>query len=80
MTAMVLEYETNNYWNLIKNVSTEIKLALISKLSNALISEMATDKTQVAMLVEDIVANSPSNVPLTDKDIIEEIQAVRQGP
>ena len=80
MTAMVLEYETNNYWNLIKNVSTEIKLALISKLSNALISEVTTDKTQVAMLVEDIVANSPSNVPLTDKDIIEEIQAVRQGP
>ena len=80
MTAMVLEYETNNYWNLIKNVSTEIKLALISKLSNALISEVTTDKTQVAMLVEDIVANSPSNVPLTDKDIIEEIQAVRQVP
>lgn len=38
MTTLALERETNDYWSLIKNASEEVKLALISKLSNSLIS------------------------------------------
>ena len=80
MTAVVLERETNNYWNLIKDVSAEIKLALISRLSSSLLYEMPT-KAQSAssadMLINDILDNAPKDVPLTDEDILQEIKAVR---
>lgn len=36
MTAITLERETNNYWNLIKDAGNEVKLALIKRLSDAL--------------------------------------------
>ena len=35
MTAIVLERETNGYWNLIKDAGNEVKLALIKRLSDA---------------------------------------------
>lgn len=37
MTALMLERETNNYWNLIKDAGSEVKLALIKRLSDALV-------------------------------------------
>lgn len=77
MTAIVLERETNNYWELIKNVSTEVKLALISRLSNALINEVAQKKMSAESLIDDILENAPENVPLNDEDIMQEIKAVR---
>lgn len=77
MTAIVLERETNNYWELIKNVSTEVKLALISRLSNALINEVAQKKMSAGSLIDDILENAPENVPLNDEDIMQEIKAVR---
>ncbi|MBQ9645105.1 MAG: hypothetical protein IJV24_01945 [Prevotella sp.] len=44
MTAMLLERETNNYWELIKDASNEVKLALIKRLSEALMPAVATPK------------------------------------
>ncbi|MBO5466198.1 MAG: hypothetical protein IKK92_13510 [Prevotella sp.] len=39
MTTLAIEQETNNYWKLLKNVSKEVKVALISKLSASLITD-----------------------------------------
>ena len=76
MTAIVLERETNNYWKLIKNVSAEVKLALISRLSTSLISESKW-KESATGLIDEIQEHAPANVPLTDQDILQEISAVR---
>lgn len=46
MTAIVLERETNNYWNLIKDAGNEVKLALIKRLSDALAPAVAEKKTR----------------------------------
>ena len=37
MTAIALKQETDNYWNLIKNAGNEVKLALIKRLSDAVL-------------------------------------------
>lgn len=42
MTAMVLERETNNYWNLIKGAGNEVKLALIKRLTDDLMPAVAS--------------------------------------
>lgn len=77
MTAVVLERETNNYWNLIKNVSTEVKLALISRLSNSIINEVAQKKESVNSLIDNIIENAPKDAPITDEDIMQEIKDAR---
>lgn len=77
MTAVVLERETNNYWNLIKNVSTEVKLALISRLSNSIINEVAQKKESVDNLIDNIIENAPKDAPITDEDIMQEIKDAR---
>ena len=80
MTAIAIERETSNYWSLIKNASAEIKLALIARLSNALVAETQQQKSAlVANFIADIQANAPKDVPLTDEEIQEEINAVRYG-
>ena len=80
MTAIAIERETSNYWSLIKNASTEIKLALIARLSNALVAETQQQKSAlVANFIADIQANAPKDVLLTDEEIQEEINAVRYG-
>ena len=77
MTAIIIERETNNYWELIKNVSTEVKLALISRLSNSIISEVAENKDAVNRLIDDILRNAPKNASITEEDILQEIKSVR---
>lgn len=79
MTAIAIERETNSYWKLVKNASSEIKLALIARLSNALVTEAQQKRTKVASLIADIQANAPVNIPITDEEIQEEINAVRRG-
>ena len=37
MTAIALKQETDNYWNLIKDAGNEVKLALIKRLSDAVL-------------------------------------------
>ena len=44
MTALVLKRESDNYWNLIKDASNEVKLALIKRLSDALRPAVAEKK------------------------------------
>ena len=46
MTAIALERETNNYWNLIKDPGNEVKLALIKRLSDAIASAVAEKNTR----------------------------------
>ena len=77
MTTAVLEKETNNYWELLKNLSAEVKLALIARLSNSLVREAVMEKSNTDNLIDDILQNAPANVPLTDEDIQQEIKAVR---
>ncbi len=77
MTAMVLERETNTYWNILKDLSAELKLSLISRLSNSLISEVNNATVSSDSLIDDIMENAPKDAPLSDDDIIQEIKAVR---
>ena len=77
MTTVVLERETNNYWNLIKNVSYEVKLALIARLSSSLVQETVKDKSDADFLIDEILQNAPANAILTDEEIQQEIDAVR---
>ena len=39
---------TNNYWNLLKFLSDDIKLALIAKLSNSIVSKPETNSVSAA--------------------------------
>ena len=41
MAAVILERETNSYWNLIKDAGNEVKLALIKRLSDAVMPAVA---------------------------------------
>ncbi len=77
MTTVVLEKETNNYWELLKNLSAEVKLALIARLSSSLVREAVKEKSKADSLIDDILQNAPANVPFTDEDIQQEINAVR---
>ena len=77
MTTVVLERETNNYWELLKNLSAEIKLALIVRLSGSLMREAVEDKSEADSLIDEILQNVPANVSLTDEEIQQEINAVR---
>ena len=74
---MVLERETNTYWNILKDLSVELKLSLISRLSNSLISEVHSAAVSSDSLIDDIMENAPKNARLSDDDIIQEIKAVR---
>ena len=77
MTTAVLEKETNSYWELIKNLSTEVKLALIARLSSSLVREALQDKREADRLIDEILKNAPVDAPLTDDEIQQEINAVR---
>ena len=77
MTTVALERETNDYWELIKNLSAEVKLALIARLSSSLVREAVRDENQTNNLIDEILQNAPNNVSLTDEEIQQEINAVR---
>lgn len=77
MTTAVLEKETNSYWELIKNLSTEVKLALIARLSSSLVREALQDEREADRLIDEILKNAPVDAPLTDDEIQQEINAVR---
>ena len=55
MTAITLERETNNYWNLIKDAGNEVKLALIKRLSDALAPAVAKKMVLVTENVKDFL-------------------------
>lgn len=53
MTALVLKRESDNYRNLIKDASNEVKLALIKRLSDALRPTVAKGMIMVTENVKD---------------------------
>jgi len=53
MTALVLKRESDNYRNLIKDASNEVKLALIKRLSDALRPAVAKGMIMVKENVKD---------------------------
>lgn len=77
MTTAVLERETNNYWELLKNLSAEVKLALIAKLSGSLVREAVKEENEANHLIDEILQNAPVDAPLSDEEIQQEINAVR---
>ena len=77
MTTAVLERETNSYWDLIKNLSAEVKLALIARLSSSLVREAVRDDNKANRLIDEILQNAPADAPLTDEEVQQEINAVR---
>ncbi len=44
MASILLERETNSYWNLIKDAGNEVKLALIKRLSDAVLPAVTQKK------------------------------------
>jgi uncharacterized protein YpuA (DUF1002 family) len=77
MTTVALERETNSYWDLIKNLSAEVKLALIARLSSSLVREAVRDDNKANRLIDEILQNAPTDASLTDEEIQQEINAVR---
>ena len=77
MTTAVLERETNDYWELIKNLSAEVKLALIARLSSSLVRDSVQEKSEADRLIDEILQNAPVDASLTDEEIQQEINAVR---
>lgn len=45
MATITIERETSNYWNLIKDAGNDVKLALIHRLSEALLKTGSTKKS-----------------------------------
>ena len=43
MATIILEHETNGYWNLIKDAGNEVKLALIKRLSDAVMPAVSLE-------------------------------------
>ena len=46
MTAIALKHETEGYWNLIKDAGYEVKLVLIKKLSDSIMTAVADKKAR----------------------------------
>lgn len=68
MTALALKQESDNYWNLIKDASNEVKLALIKRLSDALRPAVAEKKTKKRKYTIDDFAGGWSDELFMDAD------------
>ena len=59
METLTIEQETRNYWQLLKDVRDQVKLALISRLSSSLVRETDVEKpsddvSHIAIKPEDL--------------------------
>ena len=53
MTAIALKKETNTYWEMIKDAGSDVKLALIQRLTDALVPVVAkSEKEEVLTAAE----------------------------
>ena len=78
METLTIEQETRNYWQMLKNVRDQVKLALISRLSSSLVVETdvkkpSDDVSHVAIRPEDLeitpfVASIGQNIKPLPKD------------
>ena len=77
MTSLALKRESDNYWNLIKDASNEVKLALIKRLSDALRPAVAEKKARKKKYTIDDFAGGWSDEYFIDVDEIN--KAIRDG-
>lgn len=79
MTAIVLERETNNYWELIKDAGNEVKLALIKRLSDAVMPVVAKAKPRKRkMKAADFAGLWSDEDYMEPEDIIKILKSERQ--
>lgn len=76
MATVVLERETNNYWNLIKDAGNEVKLALIKRLSDAVMPAVAQKKAKKKYTADDF-AGIWSDEEYIDADTM--VKAIADG-
>lgn len=66
---------TNNYWNILKFLSNDIKLQLIAKLSNSLVADTKSEKISASRFYG---TWRDEDFPLSSDDMIKEIKASRK--
>ncbi len=76
MATIILEHETNGYWNLIKDAGNEVKLALIKRLSDAVMPAVIEKKTKRKYTADDF-AGIWSDEEFMDAEAM--VKAVRDG-
>lgn len=77
MTAFALKQETESYWELIKDAGNEVKLALIKKLSEAVMPAVAEKKSKKKKYTADDFAGMWSDECFMDVDEMNKI--IRDG-
>ena len=77
MTAISLKRETENYWDLIKDAGNEVKLALIKKLSDAVMTAVAEKKPRKKKYTADDFAGMWSDEYFMDVDELNKL--IRDG-
>lgn len=77
MTAITLKQETDSYWDLIKDAGNEVKLALIKKLSDAVMTAVAEKKPRKKKYTADDFAGMWSDEYFMDVDELNKL--IRDG-
>lgn len=77
MATIVIDRETNDYWNLIKDAGNEVKLALIKKLSDAVLPAVTKNKARKKKYTADDFAGIWSDENYMDAE--EMVKAIRNG-
>jgi len=77
MTAITLKQETDSYWDLIKDAGNEVKLALIKKLSDAVMTAVAEKKPRKKKYTADDFAGMWSDDYFMDVDELNKL--IRDG-
>lgn len=66
---------TNNYWNILKFLSNDIKLQLIAKLSNSLVASTKSEKISASRFYG---AWRDEDFPMSSDELVKEIKASRK--
>lgn len=66
---------TNNYWNILKFLSNDIKLQLIAKLSNSLVSSTKPEKISASRFYG---IWRDENFPMSSDELVKEVKASRK--
>ena len=77
MATIALERETNSYWNLIKGAGNEVKLALIKRLSDAVLPAVSRTKSRKSKYTADEFAGIWSDEEYMDAE--EMVKVIRDG-
>lgn len=68
---------TNNYWNLLKHLSSDVKLELIARLSRSLQKEKADSKTETVSASSFYGVWKDSDFPMDADSMVSEIKNSR---